>query len=45
MLFSRTKYFIVKQINKIDGEFEDINTMKKLYKQEFKKDLSIKDFR
>ncbi len=39
------KYLKVKPIHNVDGEYEDINDMKKLYKNEFNKDLSIKDFR
>ncbi len=39
------KYLKVKAINKIDGEYEEINKMKPLYKEEFNKDLTIKDLK
>jgi hypothetical protein len=38
------KYLRLKVINKIDGEYEDINDMKNLYKDEFNKEISIRDF-
>jgi hypothetical protein len=38
------KYLRLKEINKIDGEYEDINVMKNLYKDEFNKEISIRDF-
>ena len=39
------KYLKLIPIHKYDGEFEDINSIKKVYSQEFDKDLSIKDFK
>lgn len=39
------KYLRVKPIHKVNGEYEEINDMKKIYKDEFDKDLSVKDFR
>ena len=39
------KYLKVKLIDKIDGEFEDIDKVKQLYLEEFNKELSIKDFK
>ena len=39
------KYLIVKSINKYDGQYEEIDDMKKIYKNEFNKELSIKDFK
>lgn len=38
------KYLSIKKINKFDGEYEEINDMKKIYNDEFGIDLSIKDF-
>lgn len=39
------KYLTVKSINKYDGQYEEIDDMKKIYKDEFNKELSIKDFK
>lgn len=39
------KYLKVKPIHKINGEYEEINDMKELYQKEFRKNLSIKDFK
>ncbi|MBR4025375.1 MAG: hypothetical protein IKJ03_00290 [Mycoplasmataceae bacterium] len=39
------KYLTVKSINKYDGQYEEIDDMKKIYKNEFNKELSIKDFK
>ncbi len=39
------KYLRVKPIHNVDGDYEEINDMKKIYKNEFDKDLSVKDFR
>ena len=39
------KYLTVKSINKYDGQYEEIDNMKKIYKNEFNKELSIKDFK
>ena len=39
------KYLRVKPIHNVNGEYEEINAMKDIYKNEFNKDLSIKDFR
>lgn len=39
------KYLKVKSIDKVNGEYEDINNLKKTYQNEFNKDLSIKDFK
>ena len=39
------KYLRVKPIHKINGEYEEINEMKNIYKNEFNKELSIKDFK
>ncbi len=41
---NNVKYLRLKEINKIDGEYEDINVMKNLYKDEFNKEISIRDF-
>lgn len=38
------KYLGIKEIDKIEGNYEEINSMKDLYKKEFNKDISIKDF-
>lgn len=39
------KYLKVKPINKVNGEYEEINDIKEIYKDEFDKDLSVKDFK
>ena len=39
------KYLTIKSINKYDGQYEEIDDMKKIYKNEFNKELSIKDFK
>ncbi|WP_022934503.1 hypothetical protein ACJA28_01895 [Mesomycoplasma moatsii] len=39
------KYLKVKSINDVNGEYEEINAMIDIYKNEFDKDLSIKDFK
>lgn len=39
------KYLRVKPIHKYDGEYEEINQMKEIYKKEFDKELSIKDLK
>ncbi len=41
---NHVKYLKVKEIDKVDGDYEDINSMKDLYKNEFNKNISIKDF-
>ena len=39
------KYLKVKSIDKVNGDYEEINNLKEIYKNEFNKDLSIKDFK
>ncbi len=39
------KYLRVKPINNVDGDYEEINDMKEIYKNEFDKELLVKDFR
>lgn len=39
------KYLKVKPIHSVDGKYEEINDMKDLYKNEFDKELSLKDFK
>lgn len=39
------KYLRVKPIHKYNGNYEEINEMKEIYKKEFNKELSIKDFK
>ncbi len=39
------KYLKVKHIDKVNGEYEDIINLKKIYQNEFSKNLSIKDFK
>ncbi|MBR3347792.1 MAG: site-specific DNA-methyltransferase, partial [Mycoplasmataceae bacterium] len=39
------KYLTVKSINKYDGQYEDIDYIKKIYKDEYNKELSIKVFK
>ena len=38
------KYLKIKLLDKIDGEYEEIDKLKQLYKDEFSKDISIEDF-
>ncbi len=42
---NNVKYLKIKPIHKENGEFEDINNMKDIYKKEFNKEISIKDFK
>ncbi|MDE6472856.1 MAG: site-specific DNA-methyltransferase [Ureaplasma sp.] len=39
------KHLRVKPIHKYDGNYEEINEMKEIYKKEFNKELNIKDFK
>lgn len=40
----KLRYFLVKKIHKINGQFEEINSLKKIYKNEFMiEDFSIED--
>lgn len=41
---NHVKYLKVKHIHNVNGEYEEINDCKEIYKKEFNKEISIKDF-
>ena len=44
LINNSVKYLELEEVHKVNGEFEQIDSKKELYKNEFNKDISIEDF-